>query len=182
MKKIARQPKKLRGLRQVEKELAKVRRLHLRLELGRIKISRVVARELKVPTMKQIGSVTSLCLEAEHAREVRLRVCTAAAAATIMTMEDTAAKDTKGPGGADAKTSAIGNSGSVRRRCMGLGRVAEGGAAAVPVTIIRKETTTGPVHGRSGREVLGTPDTTLGELEEIGVKELVAAKGEEAGS
>jgi hypothetical protein len=63
----------------------------------------------------------------------------------------------------------------------GLGRVAEGGAAADSVTIIRKETTRGPVHGRSGREIFGTPDTT-GELEEIGVKELVAAKGEEAGA
>jgi hypothetical protein len=169
------------GLRHVEKELEKVRRLHLRLELGRTKSSRVVARELKVATMKQIGSVTSLCLEAEHAREVRrLRVCSAAL--TIMNMEDTSAKDTKGPGGAYAKTTASG-SGSVRRRCMGgLGRVAEGGAAADSVTIIRKETTRGPVHGRSGREVLGTPDTTLGELEEIGVKELVAAKGEEAGA
>jgi hypothetical protein len=88
----------------------------------------------------------------------------------------------EGPRGAYAKTTASG-SGSVRRRCMGgLGRVAEGGAAADSVTIIRKETTTEPVHGRSGREVLGTPDTTLGELEEIGVKELVAAKGEEAGA
>ena len=89
--------------------------------------------------------------EAEHARKVR--GVQRLSAATIMNLEDT--KDPKGPAG--AVTTAIMNTGIVSRCGQGE-RVAEGRAAAVSVTIIRLKTAIGTIHGRRGREVLGTPD------------------------
>ena len=160
-----------------------MKKLHLRLELGRMikKNIRGLPRELKLSRrLNYSGSVSSPGREAEHGREVR--GVQRFSAATIMNLKIT--KDPKGPAG--AVTTANMNTGIVSR-CGEGERVAEGRAAAVSVTIIRIKTAIGKIHGLRGREVLGTPDTAVGEedgtaeVEEFGVTEVTRAEVEELG-
>ena len=168
-----------------------MKKLHLRLELGRMikKNIRGLPRELKLSRrLNYSGSVSSPGREAEHGREVRgpagaeTTPAGAETTATIMNLKDT--KDPKGPAGAE--TTAIMTTGIVSR-CGEGERVAEGRAAAVSVTIIRIKTAIGKIHGLRGREVLGTPDTAVGEedgtaeVEELGVKEVTRAEVEDHG-